>query len=195
MLFKFLGNSDAPDWLMSELNTLSYVSSIRIKFILVQILNLLMNNEVDFDVIYHHLTDAKLNEKETRSVLAVLAFIVESAGRYDVEPENLQQELVQLGAPLSHSSTITRFYRDNRRVLRKYLRNNFERISVSDVFEYRSDITIHNGEYQGYPQGKVFIRFNPKNDIPFSIAMTSSQADDLIRELKTAVEIMHASSK
>ena len=119
MLFKFLGNSDAPDWIMSELNTLSLVSSVRIKFILRQIFNLLTDSEVNFDEIYKHLTDAKLNESQTRSILALLSFIIQNAVRFNAEPEDLAQELQQLGTPISHTSTIIRFYRENRNSIRK----------------------------------------------------------------------------
>ena len=155
MLFKFLGNSDAPDWIMSELNTLSYVSSVRIKFLLRQIFNLLTESEVDFNEVYRHLADAKLTENQTRSVLAVLSFIVQSAVRFNVEPEDFAQELQQLGCPLSHTSTIIRFYRENRRALRKYFRANFQRLSESAVFEHRADVIISRKNGQRFMKKKT----------------------------------------
>ena len=190
MLFKFLGNSDAPDWIMSELNTLSFVSSVRIKFILRQIFNLLTEAEVDFDEIYQHLTDAKLTESETRSVLAVLSFIVQSAVRFNAEPEDLSQELQQLGCPLSHTSTIVRFYRENRRALRKYFRENYQRLSESAVFEHRADITIKRKDGEAFPQGKILLRFSPRNQEVLDLSMSAEQADDLARELRVAIDLM-----
>jgi hypothetical protein len=190
MLFKFLGNSDAPDWIMSELNTLSFVSSVRIKFILLQIYNLLTESEVNFEAIYQHLTDAKLTESQTRTVLAVLSFIIQNAVRFDVEPEDLAQELQQLGAPLSHTSTIIRFYRENRRPLRKYFRGNFQRISESPVFEYRSDLVLKRRNGEGFPQGRVLLRFSPKNWDLLTVALTARQAEDLARELRVALDVM-----
>ena len=190
MLFKFLGNSDAPDWIMSELNTLSYVSSVRIKFILRQIFNLLTEAEVNFDEIYLHLTDAKLTESQTRSVLAVLSFIVQSAVRFNVEPEDLAQELQQLGCPLSHTSTIIRFYRENRRQLRKYFRGNYQRLSESAVFEHRADVVIKRKNGQEFPQGKIHLRFSPRNQEVLDISMSATQADDLIWELRVAIDLM-----
>ncbi|KAH0789217.1 COMM domain-containing protein 4 [Histomonas meleagridis] len=195
MLFKFLGNSDAPDWIISELNTLSYVSSVRIKFILLQVLNLLIEAEVDFDEIYRHLADAQLNESQTRSVLAVLSFIIQNAVRFNVDPEDLSQELQQLGTPLSHTSTITRFYRENRQTLRKYFRNNFQRFSEVSVFDFRSDIILEKKGGNNFPKGSLCLRFSPKNGNTFSFAMTSEQAEDLSRELKAAIEAMRSVSK
>lgn len=190
MLFKLFGNSDAPDWLMSELNILSYVSSVRIKFILLQIANLLTESEVDFNLIYHHLQDANLTESQTRSVLAVLSFIIQNAIRFDVEPEDLTQELQQLGTPLSHTSTILRFYKENRRQLRKYMRNNFQRFSQPQVIEYRSDIILSKKNSNDFPQGSLHLRFSTLNEKPFSFSMTSQQVDDLIRELSTVIDVM-----
>lgn len=192
MLFKLFGNSDAPDWLMSELNILSYVSSVRIKFILLQIANLLTESEVDFNLIYQHLQDANLTESQTRSVLAVLSFIIQNAIRFDVEPEDLTQELQQLGTPLSHTSTILRFYKENRRQLRKYMRNNYQRFSQPQVIEYRSDIILSKKNSDDFPQGSLHLRFSPLNDKPFSFSMTSQQVDDLIRELSTVIDVMKA---
>jgi hypothetical protein len=192
MLFKFLGNSDVPDWLMSELNTLSFVSSVRIKFILIQIYNLLTEAEVNWDAIYHHLTDAKLTDSQVRTVVAVLSFIVQNAVRFDVDAEDLAQELQQLGAPLSHTSTIIRFYRENRRALRKYFRGNYQRITESPVFEYRSDIVLKRRDGEDFPQGRVYLRFSPKNADLLTVAMSARQAEDLARELRAAIEVMNS---
>ena len=192
MLFKLFGNSDAPDWLMSELNILSYVSSVRIKFILLQIANLLTESEVDFNLIYQHLQDANLTESQTRSVLAVLSFIIQNAIRFDVEPEDLTQELQQLGTPLSHTSTITRFYKESRRQLRKYMRTNFQRFCQPQVIEYRSDIVLSKKNSNDFPQGALHLRFSPLNEKPFSFSMTAQQVDDLIRELTTVIDVMQS---
>jgi hypothetical protein len=192
MLFKFLGNSDVPDWLMSELNTLSFVSSVRIKFILIQIYNLLTEAEVNWDAIYHHLTDAKLTDSQVRTVVAVLSFIVQNAVRFDVDAEDLAQELQQLGTPLSHTSTIIRFYRENRRALRKYFRGNFQRITESPVFEYRSDVVLRRRNADDFPQGRIYLRFSPKNADLLTVAMSTRQAEDLARELRAAIEVMNS---
>lgn len=194
MLFKLFGNSDAPDWLMSELNILSFVSCVRIKFILLQISNLLTESEVDFELIEKHLKDANLSESQTRSVLAVLSFIVQNAIRFDVEPEDLTQELQQLGTPLSHTSTITRYYKENRRQLRQYLRNNFQRFSEPQVFEYRSDIILakKNGNEEDFPTGAIQMRFSPLNQKPFSFSMTAQQAEDLARELRRVIDVLQS---
>lgn len=190
MLFKLFGNSDAPDWIMSEMNTLSYVSSVRIKFILMQIFNLLTESEVNFDEIYQHLADAKLTERETRSVLAVLSFIIQNAVRFNVESDDLSQELQQLGCPISHTSTIIRFYKEHRISLRKYFRNNFQRLSESSVFEFRSDIVLARKDGSDFPQGRVLLRFSPKNQELLNISMSAQQADDLARELRVAIDVM-----
>jgi hypothetical protein len=166
------------------------VSCVRIKFILLQIYNLLSEPEVNFDAIKQHLADAKLSEGQVRTVLAVLSFIIQNAVRFDVEADDLAQELQQLGAPLSHTSTIIRFYRENRRSLRRYFRGNFQRLSESPVFDYRSDLVLRRRSGEDFPQGRVLLRFSPTNSEQFTVGLTAQQAEDLSRELRVAIEVM-----
>ena len=192
MLFKFLGNSDAPDWLLSEMNTLSLVSSVRIKFILLQVYNIIIGAQIDYDEINKHLMDSKLNDSGKRAVLTILTFIVENAVRFDVEPEDLVNELAQLGAPHSHASTINRFYKEYRRPLRKLFKQNFLRFSHPELIEYNSDIVFKTSasKENDDPQGRITLKFHPNDNKPFTVSMTSLQADDLARELKTVIEIL-----
>ena len=192
MLFKFLGNSDAPDWLLSEMNTLSLVSSVRIKFILLQVYNIIIGAQIDYDEINRHLLDSKLNDSGKRAVLTVLTFIIENAVRFDVEPEDLVNELSQLGAPHSHASTINRFYKEYRRPLRKLFKQNFLRFSHSELTEYNSDIIFKTSASteNAEPQGRLTLKFHPNDREPFTVSMTSNQADDLAREIKNVIEIL-----
>ena len=193
MLFKFLGNADAPDWLLSEMNTLSLVSSVRIKFILLQVLNILIGAEVDYSIINKHLVDAKLTDSQKRAVLTLLSFIVENALRFNVEPEDLAQELTQLGAPHSHASTINRFYKEYRKQLRKQFKQSFTRFSSPELIEYKSEIIIKSSESStDKPDGRLVLKIHPNNSEPFLVSMTSSQADDLRRELKSVIETLHS---
>jgi len=192
MLFKFLGNSDAPDWLLSEMNTLSLVSSVRIKFILTQIYNILVGATIDYDLIYKHLLDAKLSESQKRSLLTLLAFIIQSTVRFDVEPEDLAQELLQLGAPQAHASTITRYYRSIRRNLRAFYKSNFFRFNEPIIIESQADIVMKKKNASDFPKSRVTLRVNQKETNKFVISMTSTQADDLARELKTAIDVMRS---
>ena len=194
MLFKFLGNSDAPDWLLSEMNTLSLVSSVRIKFILLQVYNILCGLQVNYDEINKHLVDSELNDSGKRAVLTILCYIIENAVRFDVEPEDLAQELTQLGAPHSHASTINRFYKEYRRQLRKLLKQNFLRFSNPELIEYRSDIVLKGSPFKetSEPQGRITIKLHPNNAAAFTVSMTAEQVDDLTRELKTAIEVLRA---
>jgi hypothetical protein len=136
------------------------------------------------------LTDAKLTESQTRTVLAVLSFIMQNAVGFDVEPEDLAQELQQLSAPLSHTSIIIRFHRENRRPLHKF----FQRISESPVFEYPSDLILRGRNCDGLPQGtlpgRVLLRFRPKNSDLITVGLTARQTEDLARELRVALEVM-----
>lgn len=190
MLFKFLGNSDAPDWVLSEMNTLSLVSSVRIKFILLQVYNIIIGAQVNHDNINMHLQDAKLSDGQKRSLLALLSYIVENAVRFDVEPEDLAQELTQLGAPHSHASTINRFYKEYRRNLRKSFKQNFIQFSHPDLIEHRADIILKSKNGNPEPHSVLNVRFHPNNNRPFTVTMTKEQVNDLARELRTAISLL-----
>lgn len=190
MLFKFLGNSDAPDWVLSEMNTLSLVSSVRIKFILLQIYNIIIGAQVNHDNINMHLQDAKLSDGQKRSLLALLSYIVENAVRFDVEPEDLAQELTQLGAPHSHASTINRFYKEYRRNLRKVFKQNFIQFAKPELIEHRAEIILKSKNGQPEPHSAMHVRFQPSNNKPFTVSMTKEQVTDLTRELRTAISLL-----
>lgn len=191
MIFKFLGNTDAPDWVLSEMYTLSLVSSVRIKFILQEIYKMLLGKSVDYTIIDRHLIESKINESQKKSVLMLLAFILENSAKFNTEPEDLHQELSQLGAPHAHASTITRLYRDIRPNLRKYMSQNIVRFNVSHANEYRSDIVLLTSDsLKRIDRERISIRFNQKCGENFLVSMTAQQANDLIRELSTCIDIM-----
>jgi hypothetical protein len=87
------------DSLKSEVKTLSFVSCVRIKFILIEVYNLPTEVEVNWDAVFSLLTDAKLPDSQIRTVLSL---IVQNAVRFDVDTEGLTQAVRQLRALLLH---------------------------------------------------------------------------------------------
>lgn len=170
--------------------TLSLVSSVRIKFILSQVKNILMGEAVDYAYIDTHLVDANLTESQKRGLLALLCFILQSSVRFDVEADDLDQELQQLGSPHSHASTITRFYRANRLALKKFNRTGFQTYKPLTDPHCTADIIIDSSTHMGTPQGRVVLRIPGEGGKSMDITMTAEQADDLIRELKTVLDAM-----
>ena len=95
MKFKFCGDLDAPDWLLLEIATLSKVGTVNFKLMVMQVMAELLGGEIDYAKLEKALSDAS----DIKASVAALAFILNSAARYDIENGLLTNELQQLGLP------------------------------------------------------------------------------------------------
>jgi hypothetical protein len=93
MKFKFCGDLDAPDWLLLEIATLSKVGTVNFKLMVMQVMAELLGGEIDYAKLEKALSDAS----DIKASVAALAFILNSAARYDIENGLLTNELQQLG--------------------------------------------------------------------------------------------------
>ncbi|KAL2722246.1 COMM domain-containing protein 4 [Vespula squamosa] len=125
MKFRFLGDGDCPDWLLAEINTLSRMTSIKMKTLGQIVMKSLTEGELDvrgegkkdhtgcktrekptiFIFFYKDLSDAK-------AMIAALELIFTSSARYGVSAADLSSELQQLGLPREHSTVVARIHTD-----------------------------------------------------------------------------------
>ncbi|KYN17072.1 COMM domain-containing protein 4 [Trachymyrmex cornetzi] len=99
--FRFLGDGDCPDWLLAEINTLSRMTSIKMKMLGQAVAKYLTEGELDVNV-----SDAK-------AMVAALELIFTSSVRYGVSAADLSSELQQLGLPREHSTAVARLHTDH----------------------------------------------------------------------------------
>ena len=127
MRFRFCGGEDCPDWLGSEIATLSKVSSIKVKMLTKRCVTHMVaagakelaNVKQQALKLCKGAGDGGTTEAEAESVLAVLHHVLASAAKFDVETKILSVELQQLGLPREHSDAITRPYNEGRAALRE----------------------------------------------------------------------------
>lgn len=102
MRFRFLGDLDAPDWILAEVAILSKMSSVRMKLLCRQIISQVLGRTPQHDKITKLTTSTRiqLDDRDIKALLAALFFIFNNAGKNDVDPDILNRELQQLGLPV-----------------------------------------------------------------------------------------------
>ncbi|XP_015521628.2 COMM domain-containing protein 4 isoform X1 [Neodiprion lecontei] len=113
MKFRFLGDADCPDWLLAEINTLSRMTSIKMKVLGQLVAKSLTEGTLDEDKVKKLTQDAKLEPGDTKAIVAALNLILSSSTSHAVSATDLSSELQQLGLPREHSTTLARIYTEH----------------------------------------------------------------------------------
>ncbi|XP_011645522.1 COMM domain-containing protein 4 [Pogonomyrmex barbatus] len=113
MKFRFLGDGDCPDWLLAEINTLSRMTSIKMKMLGQAVAKYLTEGELDVRKSKKITQDTKLDISDAKAIVAALELIFTSSARYGVSAADLSSELQQLGLPREHSTAVARLHTDH----------------------------------------------------------------------------------
>lgn len=134
MKFRFCGDQDCPDWFLTQMVTLSRLSSVKAKLLTQHVARHLSGQEIDLTKINSLLEDSKLAESDVRSLLASLEFVLSSASRFSTTEDHLRAELQQVGLPKEHASALARIHNDATALIRQRLIQNSLKInSLEDV--------------------------------------------------------------
>ena len=132
MKFKLFGDLDCPDWIIAHINSLSRLSSIKLKMLCNEVVKDIISKPafsadsidiLDLDKVLKITADAKFDEPDARAVFAVLSYILRSAWKFEVDPGVLGNELQQLGLPKEHSASLTKVYSEKSDEARNALRS------------------------------------------------------------------------
>ena len=133
MKFKFCGNIDCPDCLITEIVYLSKITPVKLRILGNLICKYIMK-EGDTVKINKILEEMNLTQEEITIVISSLCFIIKSSGKFNVDDMILSQELQQLGLPQDTADAISKVYKKNKDILRNYLKEDiFSFNRVSDV--------------------------------------------------------------
>ena len=133
MKFKFCGNVDCPDWLITEIVYLSKITPVKLRILGNLICKYIMK-EGDTQKIKKMLEEMNLSSEEVTIVISSLCFIIKSSAKFGVDDMILSQELQQLGLPQDIADAISKVYKKNKDILRNYLKEDiFSFNKVSDV--------------------------------------------------------------
>ena len=134
MKFKFCGNSDCPDWLITEITYLTKITPVKLRILGNLICKHIMK-EGDLEKVNKILEEMNLSEEEIKIVISSLTFIIKSSGKFDVDDMMLSQELQQLGMPQDNADAIAKVYKKNKDALRVFLKD--------DIFSFNKITDVH----------------------------------------------------
>ena len=134
MKFKFCGNVDCPDWLITEITYLTKITPVKLRILGNLICKYIMK-EGDTQKINKILEEMNLSSEEITIVISSLCFIIKSSAKFNVDDLMLSQELQQLGLPQDNADAISKVYKKNKEILRKYLKE--------DIFSFNKINNIH----------------------------------------------------
>ncbi|XP_065348872.1 COMM domain-containing protein 4-like isoform X1 [Cloeon dipterum] len=188
MRFRFCGDLDCPDWVLSEIITMSRLTSIKMKLLCQVVMASLLGHELDYDKAKKLTSDAKFDEPDLQGALAALGFILRSASRYSVDSSSLDSELQQLGLPRELAAALAKSHTDNTASLSKYLSESSLRLSsLKNATCSKESITLPNNE------GTLLVNTVKLSYLDSDLTekeavftLSQSQLDSLLKDLKTA---------
>ena len=91
MKYRFAGNVDVPEWILSEVGTLSKISCVRLKLITRQLITQLAGGVLDVEKVTKLVGDkAGFTWSDIKAALAAISFILRGAVRFDVDEGTLR---------------------------------------------------------------------------------------------------------
>lgn len=188
MRFRFCGDLEAPSWLLHEISTLSEISSVRLKLLVKQVMNQMLNGSIDYEKVTKFLTNDQVppDSSMTKGALSAVHFILASAAKYDIDEETLAKEIEQLGLPRENARAILRPYRDSKSALRAKF--------ADDTFAVQRTNGIHcvktNDSYL------LKLELETPNDAPrhLDVQVPTKQLPILIHEMEQLLALMESSS-
>ena len=199
MKFRFCGDLDCPNWVLSEIATLSQFSSVRVKVLAVQVLSSALEGTFNHEKVLKLAGNGAEGLSNIKGITAAVHFILTNAARYDLDEMSLTQEIQQLGLPKENAEAITKLYREHKDGLREILSIKSYRMSRFLGADWRLDRTIASSD-----EDKVESIFNlnirmdrfpheiskSKNVEEYAFEMTMEQLDLFTHELQIAKEKM-----
>lgn len=139
MKFRFCGDLDCPDWVLAEISTISKMSSVRLKVLVVQIISFCLTGTFNYQKILKLAGDNADGVADIKGAIAALHFMVTNAAKYDVDDKSFIQEIQQLGLPKENSDAIAKQYRETKDMMRTQFAEDSYRVSKLKKVDWRVD--------------------------------------------------------
>eukprot|EP00823_Brevimastigomonas_motovehiculus_P008914 TRINITY_DN841_c0_g1_i1.p1 TRINITY_DN841_c0_g1~~TRINITY_DN841_c0_g1_i1.p1 ORF type:complete len:245 (+),score=59.95 TRINITY_DN841_c0_g1_i1:43-777(+) len=168
MKFRFIGDLDAPEWLLSEVSVLSKLSSVRMILVCRQIVDQLLGHGVNYDKIKKLTTGKRLHFEsgDVKAIIASLHFILRNSAKYNVDDTILLDELQQMGLPRDIATSIQRCYRTSKEKLRKQLETEVLRFPKLDSVDWRVDYLMSSSTITKLNVPSVRLNLHVTSDTP-----------------------------
>jgi hypothetical protein len=154
MKFKFCGNIDCPEWIISEIIFLTKISTVKLRIICNHIVIYIINNGKNLKEIKKMLEEMNFTETDALIIISVLEFIIKNSAKFDVEDIILNQELQQLGLPQENADSISKVFKNSRENLKSLLKQDVFSMNKINQIDYKISYVLANN----------FTDFDVKND-------------------------------
>ncbi|XP_055370998.1 COMM domain-containing protein 4 [Condylostylus longicornis] len=123
MKFRFCGDCDCPDWVLSEIHcTLSTLSAIKLRILASEVAKSIidgcMGNEEKIKDMFESSNDGL---RSAKSAIACVRFLLINASENNADEATFNEELQQLGLPKEHSLSICRVHAESVNPIKKKL--------------------------------------------------------------------------
>jgi hypothetical protein len=149
MKFKFCGNIDCPEWLISEITYLTKISSIKLRIICNNLVSSFISVGKTLKDILKSIEDMNFSEEEAIIIISSLEFIIKNSTKFDVEDIILNQELQQLGLPQENADSITKVFKNQKENLKKKLSQETFTLNRLANIDYKISYVLANN-YSNY---------------------------------------------
>ncbi|KAJ8967924.1 hypothetical protein NQ314_002583 [Rhamnusium bicolor] len=144
MKFRFCGDADCPDWVLVEINTLSRLSSVKLKLLGQVVAQGIINPPIDMEKAEKLFSESKLDaDIDLKACVACLSYIITSTVRFNCDSSALQSELQQLGLPREHITSIKRIIDDQSANLAAKFKTSSLRVNPLENFTTRVDEDVN----------------------------------------------------
>lgn len=143
MKFKFCGDADCPYWVLVEINTISRLSSVKLKLLCQVVAQGIINPPINIEKCRKLFSASKLDaDIDLKACVACLDYIITSTTRFNCDSNALHRELQQLGLPREHSTSIQSVIDDQLASLTEKFRKSSLQINPLESFTARVDKDI-----------------------------------------------------
>ncbi len=193
MRFRFCGDSDCPDWVLLEVTTLSKLSSVRMKVLVLQILSYCIQGTYNNEKLLKLAADNAEGLSDIKGAVAAVHFMIVNAAKYDVDEESLSTEVQQLGLPKENADIIARQFREHKEALRARFGEESYRTSRLLSADWRLDQVIASSQ-QGSLKGpllhlKLQIDTKPQSGAVDGVAASDADGSGSARIQNDAFEL------
>lgn len=145
MKFRFLGDLDAPEWFLREIMTLSRMTYVRIKLLVMHIAANICGAPMDYDKVKLLVSTAEMTPSDIKATLTTIRFALCKATQYDADATTFGDELTQLGLPNEHSLAMMRVYTTYKERLRAALMRQSLALPGLSIAGWRADLILATG--------------------------------------------------
>ena len=131
MKFAFCGDQSVPEWFLSQLNLLSNLSFVKLRKIAgLYMSHLASPTDPSFmEQILEVLVSSEFTENESRTIVAMIDFILANSAKNDIEQDTLMKELIDLGIPKENCQSICKILEQNHDKIRASLKEKVLRVN------------------------------------------------------------------